>query len=375
MKIFTTKYIVLASIAAVGILSSCKEDKGGDQPTTGGNLVTIDTEVYTKSNVTLELNDGSTMNVYVKTGGSVDAPDFMPAVKATRGNGGWTTNPEIRLEEGQTICMYAISPYSEANTNPSAIPVNTKEQVDLLYSGDFVPASYQTNRAMFRMKHALALASFNISYSGTGEAGTLTSLSVSGDNVATEGTLNTETGKIKAGASNQVTVNVNKAINPTGWTNELPGQWVIPFDNTSQAASLTATINGKTYVATMPSVEMRSGFQYIFHLILTPNGLVFDPSATEEISLNVFSDEMKPTESYGAITFGFSGTEFQYPFFDGTQVFGNIKSGSTSTNYTVGGSLTISGSGTRNVIVETWNSTGFELNSLDGIESIDISGY
>lgn len=375
MKIFSTKNTVLACIAVVGVLSSCKGDNVGNEPSSSGNLVTIDTEVYTKSNVTLELNDGSTMNVYVKTGGSIDAPDFMPAVKAERGNGGWTTSPEIRLEDGQTICMYAVSPYNAANTKPSAIPVNTKEQIDLLYSGDFVPASYQTNKAKFRMKHALALASFNISYSGNGDGGALTAICVSGDNVPTEGTLNAETGKIVGGATGQVSVNVNKTISPSGWTNDLPGQWVIPFDNTNQSATLTATIGGKTFVATMPSVEMRSGFQYVFHLILTPNGLVFDPSATEEISLNIFSDEMKPLEGYGAITFGFNGTEFQYPFFEGTQVFGNIKSGDLSTNYSVGGALSIPGSGTRNVIVETWNSTGFEIYSLEGIESIDLSNY
>ncbi|MCH5345522.1 MAG: fimbrillin family protein [Muribaculaceae bacterium] len=375
MKIRSIKYTVLAALAVGTLAVSCKESDKPEQPLSG-NLVTIDTQVYTKRNVTLELGEGATMTIFVKTGGSAEAADFMPPVKAERGASGWTTSPEIRLEEGQTICMYAVSPYNSAYTNPSAVPFNTKDQVDLLYSGDFVPASYQTNRAMFQMKHALALASFNIIYSGDGDAGSLTSISVSGDNVPTEGTLNVETGKIKGTATGQVSVSVNKAVTKNGWSDNLPGQWVIPFDNTSQAATLTATINGKTYVATIPSLEMRAGFQYIFHLLLTPNGLVFDPSATQEISLNVLTDEMKPLEGYGAITFGFSGTkDFQFPFFNGTQVFGNIKSGDMQTNYSVNGSMPVPGSGTRDVIVETWNSTGFEINSLEGIETIDVSKY
>lgn len=378
MNFFNKKYTSLLSIALVGIVASaCSDDKkGGDDPVPTGNLVTIETEVYTKSATpTLELKDGATMNVYIKNGTQIGAPDYMPAVKATNSGGQWTTNPEIRLPEGKTVCLYAVAPYSEANTDPKAIAIDTKDQIDVLYSGDYVPVSSQTTHAKFRMKHALSLMSFNISYSGSGDAGTLTSISVAGQNVYTTGTLNVETGKITTTGNTQVTVATNNKIQASGWTKDLPGIWVIPFESADNAVNLTANIDGKTYVAIVPSVNIKQGFRYVFHLVLTPNGLVFDPSATEEISLNVFDDTMRPMEGYGALKFGFTGTDFSYPFFDGNEVFGNVKSGSAQANFTTGGKFTVPGSGNREVIVETWNSQGFELPNLEGIESIDISAY
>lgn len=379
MKIFSNKYTTLFGIALLGVLTTaCSDDKNGggsQEPSKNGNLVTIETEVYTRSNVVLELNDGSTMNVYVKSGTSIDAADYMPSVKANRAGSQWTTTPEIRVEEGRTISLFAVSPYNEANTDPKAIPFDTKDQVDLLYSGEFVPASYQTPRALFHMRHALTLLSFNITTSGLSDAGSLTSLSVAGSQVYTSGKLNIQNGKIEKVGNTQVTVSTNAKIQAGGWTKDLPGVWTIPFDNSNQGVSLTATINGKTYVATVPPVNTRQGFQYVFHLVLTPNGLVFDPSATEEVSLNVFDDEIKPMEGYGAVKFGFTGTTFSYPFFDGEQIFGNIKSGDAQGNYSIGGTLDIPGSGVRDVTVETWNTNGFELPSIEGIESIDISAY
>ncbi len=381
MNILRNKYIALLGIAiAGGLITSCKDDKGenGGEPVKSGNLITIETEVYTRTDrPTLSLEDGSTMNVYVKSNTDINAADYMPGVmiKATRTGGAWTTNPEIRVEEGKTVSLFAVSPFSENNTDPTKIAFDTKDQVDLLYSGDFVPASYQTNRAHFRMRHALSLMSFNIATSGISDPGTLTSLSVAGQNVYTSGTLHVQTGKITPVGTTQVTVNTNNKIETGGWSKDLPGVWVIPFEIANDGVTLTAAINGKTYVANIPSIIIRQGFRYVFHLVLTPNGLVFDPSATEEISLNVFDDSIKPMEGYGSITFGFTGTDFSYPFFTGNEVFGNVKSGSAQANFSNGGKMTVPGTGNRDIIVETWNSQGFELTSLDGIESIDISKY
>ena len=48
--------------------------------------------------------------------------------------------------------------------------------------------------------------------------------------------------------------------------------------------------------------------------------------------------------------------------------------GSAAT-YTIGGSLKLGSSAQQVLTVETWNSTGFSLNNLDGIEEIDLSKY
>lgn len=55
-------------------------------------------------------------------------------------------------------------------------------------------------------------------------------------------------------------------------------------------------IDGKSYVIDFPEVEMRTGFQYVLHLVLTNTGLVFIPSMTEIVSLNVADDAMEAME-------------------------------------------------------------------------------
>ncbi len=59
----------------------------------------------------------------------------------------------------------------------------------------------------------------------------------------------------------------------------------------------------------------------------------------------------------------------------GDNVFGSILSGNHGAGYAIGGAIEIPDPGTKQVVVETWNSTGFELNDLQGIETIDISRY
>lgn len=121
---------------------------------------------------------------------------------------------------------------------------------------------------------------------------------------------------------------------------------------------------------------MRTGFQYVFHLVLTNTGLVFIPSMTEIVSLNVADDAMEAMEGYGILKFGFTGSTFTFPYFTGDNVFGTILPASgAGASYAIGGSLDLATPDTKDIVVETWNSTGFELNNLEGIESIDISGY
>ncbi|WP_300921832.1 hypothetical protein, partial [uncultured Muribaculum sp.] len=76
------------------------------------------------------------------------------------------------------------------------------------------------------------------------------------------------------------------------------------------------------------------------------------------------------------LKFGFTGSTFTFPYFTGDNVFGTILPASgAGASYAIGGSLDLATPDTKDIVVETWNSTGFELNNLEGIESIDISGY
>ena len=93
------------------------------------------------------------------------------------------------------------------------------------------------------------------------------------------------------------------------------------------------------------------------------------------MSLNQGTDDPQLAQLYGQLVFKVNAAEFKFPSFTGDNVFGNIVAGSTMLNYAIGGKVLLSAGTTTDVVVETWNSTGFSLDSLEGIESIDISQY
>lgn len=371
----TLKY--LSIIFSVSLLSACSSDSNEEPaPTDGDVTVTITTEVETKANVTTQLGNGDAMNVFPKTYGRIDAPDMVENVKAVCSGSVWTMTPEVKLAKGKNAFIYAVAPYNASYTDASAIPVDVAQQIDLLYSGEYVPVSYTTHNAKLTMKHALALVSFNISSQGYSGNGQLSKMNITGEKVYTKGTMNVADGKITGTSQDAVEVSVSKNIDADGWTDDLPRMWQIPFSTKVDKAVLSVTIDGKKYEAAFPEVEMRKGFQYIFRLVLTDYGLEFIPGAVETISLNQSSDSMTALSGYGVLTIGRNGTEVMIPAFTGDDVFGTVSWGDgLSESYAPSAVHQFPAASSGNIVIECWNSTGFELNNLSGIETIDLTGY
>lgn len=371
------KFIIMA--LALTMLYSCKDEKnepGGSGSSSDDVTVTISTEILTKADVTTIFGEGDAMNVYPKTYGKVTAPNRVDNVKATQSAGAWTMTPEVKISKGQNAFMYAVAPYNSAYTDASAIPVDVSQQIDLLYSGAYVPVSYTTHNAKLVMKHALALVSFNISSQGYSGAGNLTNMKISGEKVYTKGTMSADNGKILGTSQNDFTLSVNKTITDAGWSEDLPRMWQIPFATKISVANLTLTIDGKEYEASFPEVEMKSGFQYIFRMVLTDYGIEFIPGEVETISLNQKEDTMSTLSGYGVLSITHIANELMTPTFTGDNVFGTITWGDeTSSSYKPMTVHTYSVTGEKEVVIESWNSTGFEIEKLTGIETIDITAY
>lgn len=382
------KYLFIASLVAGAsvALTSCGESKESDPDapvnpgtTPSEKALKLSTNVLTEATVTTELGEAATMNVFVKTGSSLSSQNFKEGVKATFQNGAWSLSPLVEFnDQVKTLFVYAVSPYKVSGSfDPQRYPVDITEQVDVLYSGNAAAANYSQNitTARLTMKHALAMASFNISKSGYASEGKLTALSVNGQNVFTEGDLDISTGNIIGTNRKAFSVAFDKNIDAAGWKADLPSLWLIPTSTKASDATLSATIDGKTYEVTFPQVDIRGGFQTIFHLILSPNGLVFRPDQIQTVSLNQGTDDPQLAQLYGQLTFKVNAAEFNFPTFTGDNVFGNIVAGSTMLNYAIGGKVLLTTGTPTDVIVETWNSTGFSLNSIEGIDEIDISQY
>ena len=210
-------------------------------------------------------------------------------------------------------------------------------------------------------------------YNGTGK---LQKLEVAGEEVYTDGIMDVSTGKIVGNSKGSVVAESDKQLLESGWTEDLPKVWVIPFSTKTKNVDLKATIDGKTYVASFPEVEMKSGFQYIFRLVLTNYGLEFVADQTVTISLNEDSDEMEALEKYGIISLIHSAKEFVLPMLAGDNVFGNVIWGDgVAESYSMEAGHSYSVDGDKTIVIETWNSTGFELKNMVGVEEIDLSQY
>ena len=377
MKLYSKISLYTLGIAVALSATSCGSDsKGGsDGPANTGTKISIQTEVITKTPAQTDFSQGQKMNVYVKKNATAQGDDYLTGVSATSNGGGqWTLSPEIYLNETQkNLFFFCAYPYVEGATNVLAYPVDLSLQQDVMYSGDYVPVSLTSTVAKIRMKPALSMASLIIDASNYSGAGVMTSLGISGSSIYTKGTMDVSKGKIKTTDADKGVVSKDMSFDIKG--NGSANLWVIPFSTKTSDAAFNITIDGKNYIVDVPEVEMNTGFQYVFHLILTANGLVIRPDAIEEISLNLEGDVSDKAEGYGSILFTTTATEFAFPIFSGENVFGNVVCGGTSVNYSLDGSMTLSGSGSKTVNVESWNSTGFEISNMKDIQSIDISNY
>lgn len=372
---------LLVSLALVAFVSCGEKDspvspdvKPGEE--NGGVALNVATaEIQTKSAV-LEYGSGSTMNIFAKTYNDAKAPDIVEGVKASFDGAKWTMEPPVYLSDAQTVAfVYAVSPFDASYVDAKNIPVVLSKQVDLMYSGPSVAASKTSPNVRLKMNHALSLLSFNIvpvNYSG---AGNLTSLAINGENVYNYGTMDASNGKMQLVEKGEVKNSFNRTVENGGWKSDIPGLWTLPFNTKAGAVTLTAVIDGKTYEAVIPEVEVKQAWQYIFRLVFTGSGLEFDPTKTETISLNVNSDETQQFDGYGKIVLRASASALLAPTLEGDAVFGTISTPMTHYSYSDNKRVEELVAGNDLVVVETWNSTGFKLSSFDGIDSIDISEY
>mgnify|MGYP004444575893 FL=1 len=373
-----SSYKYIAAALALAVFTSCSDKQ--PEPSGDAHEVTFSTSVTlnTKANLIKDLADGQVMNAYVKSHSSIDAADLVSNAKATNKGGTWHFDPTVKIVQDQNAFIFAAYPYNAAATDPKAIPVDVTTQQDVLYSGTIVPASYNTCHVSLNMKHALSMVAVNVKLDGYAGQGLLTGITLEGDGIiATKGTMNVSTGYITPTAYGRLAVTgLNATCTSAGVTGALPAIWAIPFSSKERNdITMTVTIDGKEYKAVLPEVTMHTGWQYVFRAVLTANGLVFVPDGVEEYALNKADDQMGELGGYGLLKFDFTGSEFAFPIFEGDNVFGNIlSSGGQKANFSIGGSLK-GLSGKQTITVETWNSTGFEIRSFEGIDAIDMSQY
>ena len=175
----------------------------------------------------------------------------------------WTPAGDILLSS-TTGTLYGYYPYNSSVTDFTQVPV-AADDTDYMYATPVEKLDDGNYHATVTMKHALAAIRLNIvkgTYTGTGA---VSSVSVSGDNIATSGKLNAKTGALTSlsGTGSAVT-------NPTAFTLSTTAKQIdciiVPVTNTSAAPTISMTIDGKEYIATPSAVTLEQGSIYQYTL-------------------------------------------------------------------------------------------------------------
>lgn len=363
------KYSIYLLSAAAGLLATACG--GGSDSVDAASEVTFTTEV-TRVGVLTELADGAQMNVYLAKSSTVSRTDEMR--KAVRQGGVWKGSPSITLQPDEERRLFAIYPFDQTATDPTAYPVTVAAQEDYLYSGAGAPVTYQKPTTSLKMRHAMAMLAFDIrSYVG----GALQSVTVADDaNFPIEGTLRVSSGRITESKRGSYTHVCDVKLSQGGGTGDAAAFFVIPF--TAKASTqLTLTVDGKTHVCTLPARTYERGMKYLLHLNLTEAGLTLLEDQTEEISLDEPGIGQPTDETYGLLRVTHAASTFTVPSVAGTGVYGYVYWGvdTAAERYEAGRKYTYPVAQPYVVSIDLWNATGVQFGSLEGISEIDLSKF
>lgn len=367
----TLKAIKMTALVLTVVFNACSSDEK-EEPQPQSTQLSISTSIQTKAVIT-EFAAGDKMNLYVKGESSVTSTDKVSGVSASYENGKWSISPTVELKEGEKAYLFAFYPYSANLAKPEAISVDIATQTDYLYSGNAVSVSYSSPQGVLKMQHASSMLAFNISkdrYEGTGA---LSSIKIT--DIPVKGTLNIASGVINSTEKGDYTITANKQID-TEWVKDLPQMFCLPFKSSGQDIAVTFLIDGKEYSINLPKTDIEAGMKYVFHLVITNNGMTVLADLTEKISLN---KEGTPSQlgEYSMLKVNYSGKSISAPILSGTgNVTGTVNWGDNTTEaYSNPLAHTYPEEAVHSVIIETWGASQMEITDLVNIESVDLSNF
>lgn len=363
--------ILAAALLAVGAAACSSGDGGGGEALP---QVTFTTEIMSRAALTdvkSTFVNGDRMSVYRTKNNSISGE--TPTVhSASCNNGTWTPTPAIELRKDEKIYLFAIYPFDANAQDPTAFPVTVASQVDYMYSGTGVAASFDAPTAMLRMRHAMAILGFNIrSYVG----GALTAITVNDPNFPIEATLRV-TGSMTTTKQGAYTKTMNVATSEAGWTTDHPGMFIIPHQSSSAGMEVVLTIGGKEYKVTLPATNFTAGKKYVASLLLTEQGLALENSDLAVISLDEPTPEVA-APSYGMVSITHSGISFVAPTFAGaSEPYGYVYWGDDQQDpYSAGLGHGYLSAGRYVVKVDIWNAEEVSVFNLSGVEQVDLSKF
>ena len=207
----------------------------------------------------------------------------------------WNPASDIVLDETKGT-LYAYYPW-KSGTDLSAIAIETASQTDYLYATTVTGISETKAYADVVMNHVLTNINLSFADGTYAGVGNITSVSVSGDGIATGGTFNAaqETPGFVADSY----TGVGDAITNTTATT-LGGNAIdimVISNDASAPITIAATIDGVEYTATTTAVELAKGNSYQYTLTLNSTFMSVSKVAVTPWN-NVVKDDELVMEKY-----------------------------------------------------------------------------
>ena len=262
-------------LGACAVFTACNNEESFDMPGAGKLSINVGVNHSTSRSLiaaaTLPDGDAGAIGVMLTDGdGTLTDYDAYTNVKFTgataSGSQKWTGETDVLLTENPGT-LYAYYPWKDG-TNLSAIAIETALQTDYLYATPVTGISETKANADVAMNHVLTNINLSFADGTYAGVGNITSVSVSGDGIATGGTFNAaqETPGFVADSY----TGVGDAITNTTATT-LGGNAIdimVVSNDAEKPITIAATIDGVEYTATTSAVELAKGNSYQYTLTL-----------------------------------------------------------------------------------------------------------
>ena len=238
-----------------------------------GNVLAKGTEI----GITLTENDGSIYN-------GLPYSNVRFTAHASSGKQIWSPDIDVMLSS-DIATLYAYYPYNSDVTEISSIPVkaSSETQTDYMYAEPVEDLNNKNAKASVVLKHALSAVKISVSrgtFTGTGE---ITSLSVSGPNIATQAILDARSGSLSSikGTGTEITIPTNITVP----ARDAAAMDIIVIPTREKSAiEIKATIDGKEYTVQTEAVMLEQGKIAVFDATLNNSEITLSSIKIEDWS-------------------------------------------------------------------------------------------
>lgn len=365
------RYITyLSALLLVVGVSSCSSS-GESTPDTVE--VTFTTDILHRSAVTdlvTSFSNGDRLTFFHSTSNAVSSGDVSVGA-ASYTDGVWRPTPAVTLEPKERRYIFAIYPYEASATDPTAFPVTVASQQDYMYSGTGVGVAYETPTATLRMRHAMAILSFDLkSYVG----GTLQAITIEDKEFPIEGTLRA-TGALSVTKKGAYTKTMSVPISQQGFTTDHPGLFIIPYKTADTGLEVKLKISDKEYKVVLPPSTFTAAKKYVARVAHTEQGVVLE---SNQLDIIAFDEQTEPGAAapYSMLSVKINGAAYTAPRVTGTNLYGFIYWGDqTQEAYSDGAAHGYAKADNYVVKMDLWNAEEVSFGSLSGVEEIDFSKF